>query len=109
MSKYAVAAAGLLLLAAGPVPTSAQTTLPPGSSSPTTPDRGPDQRRAPAHPRAGQPAEPPHESLGQAPGVIRPPATGDNGVIVPHNRANMPTPEIRPPGTPGGNPNVEPK
>jgi hypothetical protein len=105
MLKYAFAAAGLALLAAGPAPTSAQTTLPPGPSSPMTPDRGPDQRRVPAHPRAEQP----NDSLGQAPGVIQPPETGDTGVIVPRKQSNEPTPEIRPPGTPGGNPNVEPK
>jgi len=95
--KYLSATAGILLLAA---PAFAQTTNPPGAS--------PEQRRMPA---PAQPRSESHESLGQAPksGVIQPPATGDNGVIEPRNRANTPTPEIRPPGTPGGNPNVQPR
>ncbi len=100
--KYLSATASLLLLAG---PALAQTTNPPGAS--------PEQRRtlpAPAQPRP-EPRSDSNESLGQAPhsGVIQPPATGDNGVIEPRNRANTPTPEIRPPGTPGGDPNVQPK
>jgi len=100
--KYLSATASVLLLAA---PALAQTTNPPGTS--------PEQRRmpAPAQRRPELPRSGSNESLGQAPhsGVIQPPATGDNGVIAPRNRANTPTPEIRPPGTPGGDPNVQPK
>jgi hypothetical protein len=97
--KYLWVAAGALMLAG---PALAQTTTP-----------------QPGHPKEARPVPPPHsvpssndnQSLGQAPnsGVIQPPATGDNGVIAPRNRTNAPMPELRPPGTPGGNPNVEPK
>lgn len=101
--RYLSATAGVLVLAA---PAVAQTTVPPGASGPNMQE----QRRMPA-PAPARPGAEPNESLGQAPnsGVIQPPATGDSGVIAPRNRANTPTPEIRPPGTPGGNPNVEPK
>lgn len=53
----------------------------------------------------------PGESLGQGQpqGVMPPPATGDQNVIQPKNQSRTPTPEIPPPGTPGGNPNVQPK
>ncbi|MBV8538407.1 MAG: hypothetical protein JO128_22605 [Alphaproteobacteria bacterium] len=104
--KYLSIAAGALVLAGAAV---AQTSTPPGASGPAVPE----QRRipVPAQPRPESPRSESNESLGQAPhsGVIQPPATGDNGVIEPRNRANTPTPEIRPPGTPGGNPNVQPK
>jgi hypothetical protein len=98
--KYLAASAGVLWLAG---PAVAQTTHLPGAS--------PEQPGVRMHPRTEQPRSESNESLGQAPhsGVIQPPATGDDGVIAPRNRGNTPTPEIRPPGTPGGNPNVQPK
>jgi hypothetical protein len=43
-------------------------------------------------------------------GVIHPPATGDKGVVAPPDTSqSMPMPVIPPPGTPGGNPSVQPK
>jgi len=43
-------------------------------------------------------------------GVIHPPATGDKGVVTPPDTSqSMPMPVIPPPGTPGGNPSVQPK
>jgi hypothetical protein len=42
-------------------------------------------------------------------GVIHPPATGDRSVIPAPNQNRASTPELRPPGTPGGNPNVQPR
>ncbi len=112
--KYLSATAGVLLLAA---PAFAQTTMPPAQSGPGQSGPGmsgpnmQDQRRMPAPAPARPRTERPNESLGQAPnsGVIHPPDTGDSGVIAPRNRSNTPMPEVRPPGTPGGNPNVEPK
>ncbi len=105
--KYLSLTAGLLVLAG---PAVAQTSVPPSGPNPQ------DQRRmpppAPTRPGAESPrSDSPGESLGQAPksGVIQPPETGDSGVIAPRNRGNAPMPELRPPGTPGGNPNVEPK
>jgi hypothetical protein len=43
-------------------------------------------------------------------GVIRPPVTGDRGVVKPPDNAGaMPMPVIPPPGSPGGDQNVQPK
>jgi hypothetical protein len=44
-------------------------------------------------------------------GVIPPPPTGDTGIQtqVPNPNAGTPEEVIPPPGTPGGNPNVEPR
>ena len=43
-------------------------------------------------------------------GVIRPPVTGDKGVVTPPEKSKaMPMPVIPPPGSPGGDPNVQPK
>jgi hypothetical protein len=44
----------------------------------------------------------------QAPAVITPPATGDRNVITPPAAGVSKTPVIPPPGTPGGNKDVEP-
>lgn len=45
----------------------------------------------------------------QSPAVITPPATDDKSVIVPPATGAAKTPVIPPPGTPGGNNEVEPK
>ncbi len=47
------------------------------------------------------------KTLSESGGVITPPATGDSGVKMPPAKGN--TPVIPPPGTPGGNPEVQPK
>ncbi len=49
-----------------------------------------------------------HE-LNRSGGVIRPPAIHDPGVVSPPNQGVSRTPVIPPPGSPGGNPNVQPK
>jgi hypothetical protein len=49
-----------------------------------------------------------HE-LSQTGGIIRPPPSGDRGVVMPPNQASSRTPVIHPPGTPGGNPQIQPK
>jgi hypothetical protein len=47
--------------------------------------------------------------LSRSGGVIHPPPTADRGVIAPPNQGTSRTPVIPPPGTPGGNPLVQPK
>jgi hypothetical protein len=47
--------------------------------------------------------------LNQSGGVIHPPPSADRNVVTPPNRATSSTPVIPPPGTPGGNPLVQPK
>ncbi|HJU19005.1 MAG TPA: hypothetical protein VJ770_21325 [Stellaceae bacterium] len=49
-----------------------------------------------------------HE-LNRSGGVLYPPPTGDGGVIAPPNQGTSSTPVIPPPGSPGGNPRVQPK
>jgi hypothetical protein len=47
--------------------------------------------------------------LSRSGGVIHPPPTDDGGVVAPPNQGTSRTPVIPPPGTPGGNPLVQPK
>jgi hypothetical protein len=66
------------------------------------------EQRVPVAPN--QPPGSPGESLSQSQGVIQPPASHDGGgVIAPPNTEKTPMPVIPPPGTPGGNQNVQPK
>ena len=72
------------------------------------PDRGPaGQSQAP---QSGSPAPGSlSRELSRSGGVIRPPPTHDRGVVSPPHQGVGRTPVIPPPGTPGGNPNVQPK
>src|SRR5690348_15033707 len=47
----------------------------------------------------------------QSNGIIRPPTTGDQGGVItpPDSSKAMPMPVIPPPGSPGGNPSIQPK
>ena len=47
--------------------------------------------------------------LNRSGGVIRPPPTHDRGVVSPPNQGVSRTPVIPPPGSPGGNPEIQPK
>jgi hypothetical protein len=49
-----------------------------------------------------------HE-LSRSGGVIQPPPSADRGVVSPPNQGTSRTSVIPPPGTPGGNPLVQPK
>jgi hypothetical protein len=57
----------------------------------------------------GNPA--PNQEPGPKQGVIKPPPTGDTGIntTVPNPNAGTDKDVIPPPGTPGGNPNIEPR
>jgi hypothetical protein len=65
----------------------------------------------PAPPAQSEPCDPAQKPLsGCSSGVIRPPVTGDKGVVTPPDQGKaMPMPVIPPPGSPGGDPNVQPK
>jgi hypothetical protein len=66
---------------------------------PTAPDAG-----------NGKPGEPLSDRLSRSHGVIKPPANVDTGIHAPAPEPNPgTTPVIPPPGTPGGDPNVQPK
>lgn len=47
--------------------------------------------------------------LSHSGGIIHPPPSGDRSVVQPPNQGTSSTPVIPPPGTPGGNPLVQPK
>ena len=71
--------------------------LPPGGSSGSNnaPDRSP--------PRS------PSDELNHSGGVLQPPPTPDAGVVSPPSEGSSDMPVIPPPGTPGGNPKMQPK
>lgn len=64
-------------------------------------------------PQQGTSAAPPagslSDELARSGGVVRPPATGDQGVVQPPKAGSQSTPVIPPPGTPGGNQEIQPK
>ena len=49
------------------------------------------------------------DELSRTGGVMQPPTTGDQGVVAPPKAGPQSTPVIPPPGTPGGNQEVQPK
>jgi hypothetical protein len=80
-------------------------------------DRGdqqaPPQERVPQHQEVTPGPQDPdsatrRDQSAQAPAVITPPATGDRSVITPPATDAAKTPAIAPPGTPGGNKDVQP-
>lgn len=95
--------------------TSAATNPSPADPSPV------DKSQAPAEAgNAGQASPQTQPNSGVAPGslsrelnrsggVIRPPPTHDRGVVSPPNQGVSRTPVIPPPGSPGGNPEIQPK
>ena len=94
----------VLLLCAGASVATAQT--PPGAAAP---GQGPAANsQIPQSGPSGAPGSLSRE-LNRSGGVIRPPPTHDRGVVPPPNQGVSRTPIIPPPGTPGGNPNVQPK
>ncbi|HEY3909009.1 MAG TPA: hypothetical protein VGM07_03870 [Stellaceae bacterium] len=95
-----------LLLCAGTGLAAAQT---PQGATPAAPGHGPaaNSQTLPSAP-GGAPGSLSKE-LNRSGGVIHPPATHDRGVVSPPSRGVGRTPVIPPPGTPGGNPNVQPK
>jgi hypothetical protein len=83
----------------------AQNTQPPtvpNGNGDTIPQQQPPSGSNPAHGSLSH-------QLSRSGGVIHPPPTGDGGVVAPPNQGTSRTPVIPPPGTPGGNPLVQPK
>jgi hypothetical protein len=73
------------------------------------PDHGPAaEGQVPQSGSSGAPGSLSHE-LNRSGGIIRPPAIHDPEVVSPPNQGVSRTPVIPPPGSPGGNPNVQPK
>jgi hypothetical protein len=74
---------------------------------------GPDQglgQQGPAQPSGPKtaPGSLSHQ-LSRSGGVIHPPPSADKAIVSPPNQSTSRTPVIPPPGTPGGNPLVQPK
>jgi hypothetical protein len=79
--------------------------IPPKGDSAPAPDRFSGSTTTPD---AGQPGSLSDE-LKRSGGVIRPPPTGDQGVMPPPDIGEQRMPVIPPPGSPGGNQRVQPK
>ena len=82
----------------------AQSASPPEHASPTAPSKNPK-----ADPQGNDSAHDRDEQLSRSPGVIEPPATGDQNIVPSPDVGPNTMPVIPPPGTKGGNPQVEPK
>lgn len=102
MAKLYMSALVALLMLAATVPNGSLLAASAGATEKTTP-QGED---APG-PDDGADVPPPVENKG----VITPPPTGDTGIHaqVPNPNAGTPEEVIPPPGTPGGNPEVQPR
>jgi len=83
-----------------------QAPAPHGQPSPNAPAERP--RQPPSSGSSTAPGSLSRE-LDRSGGVLQPPPTGDQSVVPPPNQGTSRTPVIPPPGTPGGNPQVEPK
>jgi hypothetical protein len=76
----------------------------PGIAAPNAPGQ------VPTDPKSPGPNEPLSDTLSRSQGVVTPPANIDPGIHAPAPEPNpQTTPVIPPPGTPGGDPNVQPK
>jgi hypothetical protein len=77
----------------------------------TQPQDQPEKIDPPLRPGQQQTEVPraPDEKGAPTNGVIHPPETGDKSVLTPPKADRAPMPELKPPGSPGGNPNVQPK
>ena len=69
----------------------------------------PDRDRQPKSETEGQSRESLSDRLDRTDGVIRPPRDVDPQIQVPPPEHGSRTPVIPPPGTPGGDPTIEPK
>jgi hypothetical protein len=94
-----------LLLATGLVPGAVAQERSPPQSQPTQPPPGgsPDSNNG-----SDQSPRSPGDELNHSGGVLQPPPTPDAGVVSPPSEGSS-MPVIPPPGTPGGNPKMQPK
>ena len=98
MRLLALLAAASILLAAGAA-----------AAQPTpTPGPGPTMPQTDVPPTRNTPSADPSERLHTDKGVVRPPENVDPSMTKPTPRTGT-TPVIPPPGTPGGNPDVQPR
>jgi hypothetical protein len=101
--ETAIGAGALLtLMAAVTAPAAAQTSAAPQMQKPDADSPKP----SPTMPSTGEDLS---RKLDRSNGVIKPPAGVDPGMPVEHGKTTAPMPVIPPPGSPGGNPRVQPK
>lgn len=100
--------AAALALAAGSAAAQSQNPAPQEQARPAPESSPPDLSGSSSRPRDGAP-KPLDQELFRSEGVITPPATGDQSVVPPPRTGAQSTPVIPPPGTPGGNQDVQPK
>ena len=98
--------AAAMFLAAGIGIAAAQTQ---GGTTGSGTNHGPGANNQIPQSRSSSPPGSLSHQLSRSGGVIHPPATRDRGVVKPPNQGISRTPVIPPPGSPGGNPNVQPK
>ena len=101
-----VVSASVLACALSPIASHAQTEKPP---EPTATDKVIPEKLCPPGTEAGDPKCSLSNTLDQSGGVIVPPKGVDPGIVVPPAPVDTKMPVIAPPGSPGGNPGVQPK
>jgi hypothetical protein len=107
-STIAVALAAAALLATTTAQAQSNRSEPPPSSSPSNRNCSPGLGNAAPRSNETTGNRPLSEQLSESKGVICPPAGVDPGIAVPPVGGGR-TPVIPPPGTPGGDPNLQPK
>src|SRR5260221_9504220 len=97
---------GVVAIAAGQTTPQGQP-APPGNAQPNKPE--PPGSGSSTAPRTGQP-DSLSNKLSHSHGIVQPPSTGDQGVVItPPNPGSQSMPIVRPPGTSGGDQEVQPK
>jgi hypothetical protein len=81
-----------------------------GQAQQPVPDAQAPSEQVPQQPEGNSPNEPLGQQLSRSKGVIQPPAGIDPGIETPAPQPNVQTmPVIPPPGSPGGDPSIQPK
>jgi hypothetical protein len=102
-------AAGALLWTGFAPGVSAQELKPPQQPHQTQPLPPPNGSSGSSNAPPSSPGRAPGDTLNRSGGVLTPPPTGDQGVLPPPASGSSNMPVIHPPGTPGGNGEVQPK
>jgi hypothetical protein len=97
------------LLCASPAMAGAQTKGQNASPAPSQGSPPNNQVQPNAGSDHGAPPSTLSRELNRSSGVIHPPPTGDGSVVAPPNQGTSSMPVIPPPGSPGGNPRLQPK
>lgn len=105
------ATVAILVMMVGATAAFAQTGTPPAVPDQPSPNTQtpPDTQTPPGDdPNRMDPSQTPSRQLGERGGVVKPPDNVDHSIVKPPPQTGT-MPVIPPPGTPGGDPNVQPK